>query len=82
MENGINHLQARQRRIYNKQVELKREIELRMNYHIPGIDNDFIHRVLAFSLSGTDIVDLQNERDEGDSETSQNITLNQTKLRC
>ena len=79
--NGIDNLNARQRRVYSKQVDLKKEVELKMIQHMPGIDKDFIHRVLAFSLSGTDIVDLKNEKDESESDTSQTVTLNQTQAK-
>ena len=78
---GVDNLYARQRRVYNKQVDLKKEVELKMIQHMPGIDKEFIHRVLAFSLSGTDIVDLKNEKDESESDTSQTITLNQTQAK-
>ena len=61
-------IRAGLRFIYEKRVDLKREVENKMNYHTPGIEKDFIHRVIAFSLSGTDIVDLQNDRDDENSD--------------
>ena len=66
----LEQLALRQRRVYESQVDLKREVENKMVYHTPGIDKEFIHRVLAFSLSGTDIVDLRNGKDDESFHTS------------
>ena len=70
------------RRIYEKQVNLKDEIEKYLVNHTPAIDQEFIHRVLAFSLSGTDIVDLHFDEDDEDSQLSQKQPyVNQTYLK-
>ena len=38
---------------------MKEEVEPRMRKFIPVLNKNFLYRVLAFSLSGTDIVDLK-----------------------
>ena len=38
---------------------MKREVEPTMRKFIPLLDKNFLYRVLAFSLSGTEIVDLK-----------------------
>ena len=40
-------------------VDLKQEVEPSMRKFIPILEKNFIYRVLAFSLSGTEIVDLK-----------------------
>ena len=74
MENPVADNDQRSRvdsiRSYLKRVDLKKEIENRISNHTPGIEKEFIHRVVVFSLSGTDIVDLKAEKEEGESDAS------------
>ena len=40
-------------------IDMKQEVEPKIQKFIPNLNKNFIHRVLAFSLSGTEIVDLK-----------------------
>ena len=42
-----------------RNVELKRDIEARLRHMAPDLNSRFLHRVIAFSLSGTCLVDLK-----------------------
>lgn len=39
---------------------MKHDIEANLKYALPEIDQDFLHRMIAFSLSGSTVVDLSN----------------------
>ena len=47
------------RRISKVRLELKEEIEVVVMQTSPELEKDFAHRIIAFSLSGTEIVDLK-----------------------
>jgi hypothetical protein len=40
-------------------VDMRKDIEPLLKQMVPELDKDFMHRVIAFSLSGTPIVDLK-----------------------
>ena len=40
-------------------IDMKQEVEPKIQKFIPNLNKNFIYRVLAFSLSGTEIVDLK-----------------------
>ena len=45
--------------LHTREVDMKKEVEPTMRKFIPLIQKNFLYRVLAFSLSGTEIVDLR-----------------------
>ena len=48
-------------RIVHQMIDLKREIETSLRNMAPDINASFLYRVIAFSLSGTTLVDLQSD---------------------
>lgn len=46
-------------RVTTKAIKMKADIEKNLKQTIPEVDKNFMHRVIAFSLSGTEVVDLR-----------------------
>ncbi|MFO0117921.1 MAG: hypothetical protein ACK521_10045 [bacterium] len=43
---------------------MRKEIEPLLKQMVPELENDFMHRMIAFSLSGTSIVDLKHYKNK------------------
>jgi hypothetical protein len=45
--------------VYKREVVLGSDIENKLNFMAPDLNNSFLYRAIAFSLSGTCLVDLK-----------------------